>query len=56
MASFKTSGFDDVLNDLENAASGVDDFPCPDCGKTFRLDFGSETVTCPHCGETFSVE
>ena len=56
MASFKSSGVDGILDDLKDAATGADDFPCPNCGKSFRYEFGSETVTCPHCGETFEVE
>jgi len=55
LASFKADGLDDVFKDLENAASGIDGFECPSCGKPFRLEFDEETVTCPHCGETFEV-
>lgn len=56
MASFKVTGIDDVMKNMEKMASGIDGFKCPVCGKPFRLSLKATKVTCPHCKSTIEIE
>lgn len=52
---FDASGFDDLINELENASFDVE---CPECRHSFLIslnDVGT-TVICPNCGTRISVE